>query len=162
MILDNSMTMLVKAQPLRCEGDSVFPTVWCGNPDGKAGRNGGNLVTQRESLLAGTYEERTAKTLQTIVTVQAAKRVDTLRVTKVHGERVLGNFQRPQPHYPLPVDCVPLTVQSMVIGNVITARTLSAMSRQPAAWARTEGWGQKRMPLCNGEDMPTDPRCFGR
>jgi hypothetical protein len=165
MILDNSMTMLVQIQPLRCGADSIFPTArkgsWNGSPESKAGRDGGNLATQRESLLARTYEERTAKTLQTIVTVLAAKRVDTLRVTKCARRTGAGEFSASPAALPLPVDCVPLTVRSMVIGNVLTAHTLSAMSRQPAAWVRATGLGQKRMPLCNEEDMPTDPRCFG-
>jgi RNA-directed DNA polymerase len=94
MILDNSMTMLVKVQPLRCRADSIIPTVRCGNRSGKAGSDGGNLAAQRESLLARTYEERTAKTLQTIVTEQAAKWVDTLRVTRVtqdnRGKKTAG------------------------------------------------------------------------
>jgi hypothetical protein len=56
MILDNSMTMLVKAQPLRHRADSNIPTPWLGKPGSKAGSDGGNPATQRESLLAGTYE----------------------------------------------------------------------------------------------------------
>lgn len=161
MILDNSMTMLVKIQPLRCEADSVFPIARRGNPDGKAGRDGGNLVTQQESLLARAHEERTAKTLETIVTVQAVKWVDTLRVTKRARRMGAEEFSASPAALPLPVDCVPLPARSMVIGNVITVRTLSATSRQPAAWVRMAGLGQKRTPLCNKEDRPTDPRCFG-
>src|SRR5690349_5873379 len=112
MILDNSMIMLVQVQPLRCRVDSIIPTVWRGNPAGKAGSDGGNLATQRESLLARAHEERTAKTLKTIVTVQAAKWVDTLRVTKVHGDTGTTEFSASAVALPLPVDCVPLQVRS--------------------------------------------------
>jgi len=70
MNLDNSMIMQVQVLPLRCKADSVFPTCRHGNPARKAGRDGGHPATQRESLLAGAYEERTAKTLKTIVILE--------------------------------------------------------------------------------------------
>lgn len=162
MILDNSMTMLVQAQPLRCRGESTIPIAWRGNPGGKAGWNGGNSATQRESLLARTHEERTAKTLKPSLRYKQRNGLTRCESQKVHGDTGTGELSASPVALPLPVDCVPLQVQSMVIGNVITACVLSAMSRQPAAWIQVEGLGQKRMPLCNGEDMPTDPRCFGR
>ena len=155
------MIMQVQVLPLRCKADSVFPTCRHGNPARKAGRDGGHPATQRESLLAGAYEERTAKTLKTIVILE--QRNGLRRCTQnVNGDMGTGGLSGLPVAFPLPVDCVLLTARSMVIGNVETARILSAMSRQPAAWIQVEGLGQKRMPLCNGEDRLTDPRCVGR
>jgi hypothetical protein len=100
MTLDNSITMLVQVQPLRCRADSIIPTDWRGNPAGKAGSDGGNLATQRESLLAGAYEERTAKTLKTIVTFKQGNGLTHCESQKCMETWVLRNFLRPQLHYP--------------------------------------------------------------
>jgi hypothetical protein len=162
MIRDNSMTMLVKAQPLRCRGESTIPTDWRGNPNSKAGWNGGNLATQRESLLARTHEERTAKALKPPLRYKQRNGLTRCESQNVHGEQGVGELSASPTAFPLPADCVPLQVRSRAIGNVITACVLSAMSRQPAVWTQVAGLGQKRMPLRNEEDMPTDPRCFGR